>query len=148
MDTNVRGVTALGDVSGVHVLLTPSVDLVSAVGLVVVLALLALQAAVDLSTNTDTLSNLGEGDLGANLDDLADNLVTDGERVRAVTPVTVDLVHVTGADTAALNLDINVLLVEGTGSKVILLEVGPVLKTGGLEARELLGVVDHGDGLL
>lgn len=138
-----RAVTALSDVASVHVLLTPGINLVSAVGLVVVLALLALQAAVDLSTNTDALANLGEGNLGTNTDDLADDLVADSEGVRAVTPIAVDLVHVAGADTAAFNLDIDILLVERARSEGVLLEVGPVLEAGGLVALELFGVVDH-----
>lgn len=145
VDTDVRAVATLSDVTSVHVLLAPGIDLVSAVGLVVVLALLALEAAVNLSTDTDTLADLCESDLVTDANDLADDLVADSKRVRARAPVTVDLVHVTGADTAALNLNVDILWVEGTRSEGVLLEIGPVLQTRRLESSELLRVVGHGE---
>jgi hypothetical protein len=47
---------------------------VLAVGLVVVLALAALEARVTLRADTDALALLDQGDLGADADGLADDL--------------------------------------------------------------------------
>lgn len=115
-----------------------------AVGLVVILALTAVKARVDLSTSTDTVTDLGERHLVTDAEDLADDLVADGQRVRALTPVTADGMTVAGADTAALDLDINVMVAKGTGLEGVLLEVGPVLGAGRLETLELVG--DRHDG--
>lgn len=86
-----------------------------AVRLVLVLALVALQARPDLSTDTDSLADLGESDFGTDAHDLADDFVSDGQRVRAVAPVAADGVAVTGADTAAFCLDIHVVVAKGSG---------------------------------
>jgi hypothetical protein len=53
-------------------------------------------------------------------------------------------VTITGADTAALDLDVDIVLAKGTRLEGVLLEVGPVLGAGGLEALELIG--DRHDG--
>lgn len=132
--------------SSIQVRRTVGINLVLAVRLIVVLALLALQARVHLSTDTDALADLGHGDLLANLEDLANDLVADSERVRAASPVAGDGVHVAGADTAALDLDVDIVRAKGAGGPGVLLELKPILRRGGLEARELFGV-RHGDGV-
>lgn len=111
-----------------------------AVRLIVILALPALEARPNLRTNTNTLTNLGERHLGPDLENLADNLVADGERVWAATPIAANGVQVTGADTAALNLDVDVVVAKGPGIPRVLFKLLPFLGTGSLEARELFRV--------
>lgn len=112
----------------------------SAVCLIVVLALAALQAGVNLSSNTNSLSLLGERHLGPNPEDLADDLVSYGERIRTGAPVTADGVPITGADTTALNLDIDIIVAQRSWLPRVLLEVQPVISTGRLEAGELFRI--------
>jgi hypothetical protein len=135
----VRRVTTLGLESSVKVISAISVNLVLAVGLVVILALAAIQARPNLGTSTNTVANLGETDLVAYTKNLADNLVADSKRVRAATPVSADGMTITGANTAALDLDVDIVLAKRTRLERVLLEVGPVLGAGGLEALELVG---------
>lgn len=71
--------------------------------------------------------------------------MTDGQRVGLSTPVTLDGVNITGADTAAFNLDIDVVISEGLRVELLLLEVLPGLGAVDLEAGELLGNVGHRD---
>ncbi|CAI9626784.1 unnamed protein product [Alternaria burnsii] len=66
----------------VGVLGTVCVNLVGAVILLVVLALVAGEIGTDLSTNTGAVSDLDASDLVTNLDDLADNLVSYAKRKR------------------------------------------------------------------
>ena len=135
----VRRVTTLSLEPSVKVIRAISINLILTVGLVVVLALTAVLARPNLRTSTNTITDLGEGDLVAYAENLADNLVADSERVRAGTPVAADGVTITGADTTALDLDVNIVLAKGTRLEGVLLEVGPVLGAGGLEALELVG---------
>lgn len=111
-----------------------------AIRLIVILALPALEARPDLRSDTNSLTNLGERHLGPDLENLADNLVADGERVRAATPIAAYSVQVTGADTAALNFDVDVVIAKGTGIPGVLFKLLPFLGTGSLEARELFRV--------
>lgn len=134
-----RGVTTLSLEPSIKVISAISINLILAVGLVVILALTAVLARPNLRTSTNTITDLGEGDLVAYTKDLADDLVADSERVGAVTPVAADGVTVTGADTAAFDLDVDIVLAKGTRLEGVLLEVGPVLGAGGLEALELVG---------
>lgn len=71
--------------------------------------------------------------------------MADGQRVGLGTPVALDGVNITGADTAALNLDIDVVVSEGLRVELLLLEVLPGLGAVDLEAGELLGDVGHRD---
>jgi len=115
VNSRVRRVSSLGGVSGVEIGGAIGIDLVLAVRLVLVLALTALQAGVDLSTDTHSLADLCESDLGTDTDDLAYDFVSNSQRVRAVAPVTADGVTITGADTAAFSLDIDVVVTKGSG---------------------------------
>ena len=83
MNTDVRGVASLGD-SAVRVLSTVRIDLVGAVVLLVCLALSAGEIGANLSTRADTVSDLVLGDLGSDLNDAPDDLVSDTERKRDV----------------------------------------------------------------
>jgi hypothetical protein len=111
----VRRVSSLGGESGIEIGGAIGIDLMLAVRLVLVLALAALQARPDLSTDTDSLADLGESDFGTDTHDLADDFVSNGQRVRAVAPVTADGVTVTGADAAAFSLDVDVVVAKGSG---------------------------------
>ena len=83
-----------------------------AIVLLVCLAELALQACLDLSAHTDTISNFDTSHFVANLDGLAYDLVTDADGQRAISPATVDRVDIGAADTATLDLDVNVAVFE------------------------------------
>lgn len=113
--SRVRRVSSLGGEPGIEIRGTIGINLVLAVRLVLILALAALQARVDLSTDTDSLADLCKSDFRTDPDDLADDFMSDGQRVWAVTPVTADGVTVTGADTAAFCLDVDVVVAKGSG---------------------------------
>jgi hypothetical protein len=99
--------------SAIGVLGSVGVNLVGAVVLLVVLALVAGQVGTNLSTNTSAISNLDASDLVANLDDLSDNLVSYAERKRDVlSPSTGDGVNIGGANTAGVDRNVNVVLLE------------------------------------
>lgn len=117
MHSAVRRVTTLGLETSIEVISAIGVDLVLTVGLIVILALMALKTRPDLGTSTDTVADLSESDLVTNTENLANNLVAYGERIRATAPVAADGVTVTGADTTALDLDVDIVLAKGTGLK-------------------------------
>jgi hypothetical protein len=94
-----------------------------AVVLVIALALLALQARPDLSSNTDTVSDLDAGHLVADLDSMANDLMANADRKRNFTPTTGDGMNIRAADTAALDLDVDVVWAELLGFELWLLSV-------------------------
>lgn len=69
--------------------------------------------------------------------------MADGQRIGLSTPVALDGVNVTGANTAALDLDVDIIISKGLRVKLLLLEVLPGLGAVDLEAGELLGDVGH-----
>lgn len=69
--------------------------------------------------------------------------MADCEGVWLSTPVTLDGVNITGANTAALDLDIDIMVSKRLGVKLLLLEVLPGLRAIDLEAGELVGDVGH-----
>ena len=77
--------------------------------LVITFALLALQARPDLSPDTDAISDLAAGHLVANLDCVANDLVANADRKRGSSPAAIDCVNIRATDTAALNLDVDVV---------------------------------------
>ena len=94
VNTNVRRVTSLGD-SAVRVLSAVSIDLVRAVVLLVGLALVAGKIGADLGTRSNTVANLVLGDLGSDLDDAANDLVSYAQgKGNVVSPSTGDGVDV------------------------------------------------------
>lgn len=108
--------------------------------LVVVLALSAIQARIHLGTATNTLPNLGQGDLGSNAQDFANNFVPDGQRVRAASPIATYGVHVTGTDTTAFDLDVDVVVAKGTRGPGVFLKFEPFFGGWGLKATELVRI--------
>ena len=105
-----RGIASLGNISCVEVLLAKGINLVLAVCFIIILALGALKTAVDLSTNTNTLSSLDECHLGANSEGLSDNLMTDSKRSVARTPILSNGVSVRSAHTTAFDLNIYIVV--------------------------------------
>lgn len=79
MASDVAGVTTLCN-SAIGVLSTVCVNRIRAVVLLIVLALIAGQVGANLSANTGTVANLDLGDLGSDLDDLTNDLVSYAER--------------------------------------------------------------------
>ena len=71
---DMRGIAALGDNAGVGPLGAVRVELLAAVGFVVVLALAAVEARPALGAHADALAFLDEGDLGAYADGGSDDL--------------------------------------------------------------------------
>lgn len=70
-------------------------NLLRAVILVVAVALLALEARADLGSDSSPVADLELGDLGANLSDLADDLVPWDDGERGLAPTAGDGVQVT-----------------------------------------------------
>ena len=86
-----------------------------AVVLVVALALLALQTRPDLSSNTNTIPDLCAGDLVADLDSLANDLMSNTDGQGDFAPSSSDSMNIRATDTTALNLDVNVVGAELLG---------------------------------
>ena len=80
-----------------------------AIILVVTRALLALHARPDLGSNTDAVSHLAPGHLIANLDSMTNDLVADANGKRDSAPAAGEGVNIGAADTAALDLDVDVV---------------------------------------
>jgi hypothetical protein len=95
------------------VLGTICVDLVGAVVLLVGLAVVASQVGANLRANTNTVADLHLGDLGANLDNLANDLVSYAEGQRDIlSPSSSDGVDVGSADTAGINGNVDIIILE------------------------------------
>lgn len=74
--------------------------------------------------------------------------MTDGQRIRLGAPVASDGMNIAGADTAAFNLDINIVVVERLGVKLQLVDFLPGVGTLDLEAGELFGVGHDGRAVI
>ena len=112
VNTNVRRVASLCD-STVRVFSTVGVDLVRAVVFLVVLALVASKICANLGTRTSTVTDLDLGDLGPDLDNTTNNLVPYAERKRDVlSPSTGDSMDIRSADTASINGNIDIVILE------------------------------------
>lgn len=100
------------------VLGTIRINLVWAVVLVIGLALWALQARPDLSSDTDTISHLDSGDLVSNLDGLSNDFVTSTNSwvlvygKLAVAPTASDCVDIGTADTTGVNENVDISITE------------------------------------
>jgi hypothetical protein len=126
MHTDVARVTSLC-YSAVRVLGTVGIDLVGAVVLLVVLALVASKIGTDLGTRTSAVANLDLGDLGSDLDDAANDLVSYAEGKRNVlSPSTSDGVDIRSADTTGIDGDIDIVVLELLKGKLIAVLVAVV----------------------
>jgi hypothetical protein len=139
---NVTGITSLCD-GAVRVRRTVCVDGVWAVVLLVGLAVVASEISADLSPDTGAVADFEVLDLGANLNNLADDLVAYAERERdIVSPSSSDGVNIGRTDTACVNGDIDVIIFKLFEGKLLSLEVAPVsiLNVGNGESVGSLGV--------
>lgn len=98
-----------------------------AIVLILRLAQLTLQARPDLGANSDTIALLDVLDGLSDLDSLADHLVADAKRALEFTPATSDGVDVRAANTTALDLDVDVMVLERLGLELVLVVFGPSL---------------------
>ena len=132
--------------AAVGVVCVVRVDHVRAVVLVLVLAHVALEARPHLGADADPVAYFDAAlDVLADLHGLADHLVADAERALEVTPAAGACVHVAAADAAALDLDVDVAVLEGLGIELLLVELVPCL--GRVDAKALEGVgVSHVGG--
>lgn len=83
-----------------------------AVVLIVGLAELALQAGLDLSADTNTVSNLDGRHLVTDFDRLANDLMTDANGERAIAPTASDGMNIRAANPAALDFDVDITVFE------------------------------------
>jgi hypothetical protein len=83
-----------------------------AIVLIVALALRALEASPDLSTNANAVADLASCHGISDFNCFPDDLVTDTDWQRRLTPASVDGVDIRPADTTTLDLDINVVFSE------------------------------------
>lgn len=104
-----------------------------AVVLVLALAEVALQTRPDFSTDTDAVSLLDERHCLADSDGLAYDLVADAEWPLEVAPAAGHCVHVGSADTAALDLNVDIMVLERLGRELLLLEL--LAGLGGVDAE-------------
>lgn len=88
------------------------------------LADVTLETAPYLSAYTDPISFFDVLDLFTHPDGFPNNLVTDTERPLEVSPPAGEGVDVGAAHAAALNLDVDVVLLEGLGGELGLVEFG------------------------
>ena len=115
MCSHMTGVPSLRDNSGVGPYGTVRILLMHTVRLIVVLALLALQAGVQLGAEAYALPRLDQRHLGTDTQSLANDLVANRQREVLVSPTAADGVHVGTADAAGLDLDLDVEIFEGLG---------------------------------
>lgn len=142
--SHVRGVATLGDDASLGPDGAEGVHLLGAVRLVVVLALAALEARPRLGADADALAGLDQGDLGADAQGLADDLVADGQGEVLVAPASGDRVDVAAADAARLDLDLYIIVAKGLHVKLVLVELGPGV--GRLDLETGILVVLRHDG--
>lgn len=112
MRPDVAGVATLSN-GAIGVGRAIGVNRVRAVVLLVCLAVVAREVGANLCTDTGAIADLQTLDLGADLDDLSNNLMSYAEREgNILSPPSRDGVDVRGADTASINSNINVVLFE------------------------------------
>lgn len=78
-----------------------------------------------VKTALTSVADLAVGDLVANLNDLANDLVANAKREGSITPTTSDGVEIGSANTASLNGNIDIVLLELLELELALLEVRP-----------------------
>lgn len=109
-----------------------------AIVFVLALADIALQASPDFSADADPVSLLDERHSLADSDGFAYDLVADAEWSLEIAPATGEGVYVGAADTAALNLDVDIVVFKWLGCQLLLLEL--LARLGGVDAEAAKGV--------
>ena len=115
MCSHMAAVPALRDNSGIGPYCAICIHLMHAVGLIVVLALFALEAGIQLRTEAHALAGFHQRDFGPDSQGLANDLVADGQREVLVAPAAADGVHIGAADPAGLDLDLDIIVFEWLG---------------------------------
>ena len=98
-----------------------------AIVLILCSAQLTLHARPDLGADADAIALLDVLDGLSDLDGLANHFVADAERALEFTPAAGDGVDVGAANAAALDLDIDVVVLERLGLELGLVVLGPSL---------------------
>jgi hypothetical protein len=112
MSTDVTGVTTLSH-GAIRMFCAICVDLVGTVVLLIRFTYVARQIGTNLGTHTGAVANLYVLDLGTDFDDLANDLVTYAKWKRDIlAPAASNCVDVRGTDTAGIDGDINIVLLE------------------------------------
>lgn len=83
-----------------------------AVVLVVRLAIVALKAGLDLRAHANTITDFAGGDFVPNANCLANDLMSDTDWHRRLSPAATNRVHIGTTDTASIDFDINVAVLE------------------------------------
>ena len=83
-----------------------------AVVLIVILAVITLQARPNLSSYAHSVADLDCLNFVADCDRMTDDLMTDAYRQGSFAPTSVDQVYIAAADTTAFDLDIDVVVAE------------------------------------
>ena len=65
-----------------------------------------------MSTNANAVTDFDGGNLGTDLDGLTNDLVTNSDRCRGISPPTSDGVYIRTTDTTALDLNVNIIVTE------------------------------------
>jgi len=120
-----RGIATLAE-GAILVGCTVCVHSVRAVVLLVRLAVCASQVCLNLRTNTDAVADLDGFDCITDLHGLADHLVADAERKGCIAPAASDGVDVGRANTAHVNGDVDVTVLERLELELALGEFGPL----------------------
>ena len=137
-DTGTGSVTALGPARAIGVVAVVSADdALLAPGLKTIVARVAVETRAALGTNADTLANLDVLDLAANTRGSTHNLVSNADRVLGRAPTAAESVEVRAADTAALDGDLDVGLLELLGLELLPLEVANAVSVMAHPAEEL-----------
>lgn len=106
---------------------TVCVDHLRAVVLLARLAVHALSARPDLSTNTDSVALLELGNLVTDLEDSSYDFVANAKRERSLTPSTSDGVNVGTTDTTGINGNVDIVLLEGLDGLLIVFRISQEL---------------------
>lgn len=118
MRSHVAGISSLSDNSRIRPHGAISIHLVHTVGLIVILALLTLQARVQLSAHTYALPGLDQRHLGPDTESLPNDLVANSQREVLLAPASTDSVHIRATNTASLNLDLDIIILKGLRSNL------------------------------
>lgn len=87
-------------------------NFVGAVVLLIRLTEFTLHTGTDLSANTDTIPNLDRLHFAADLDRLANDLVADTDRQRAISPAACDGMDIRATNSAGIDLNVDIVLLK------------------------------------
>ena len=139
MTSHMTTIPALRD-SPILVRRSKRINSIGAVVLLVRLAVIARQICLDLRSYAHTIADFDSLDIFADLDGLADNLMTNTDGQWTFAPAAVDGVNIGSADTAAVDGNVDVAVFEGLELEFLFFEVLPVFLVFNHEARGLLWV--------